>query len=137
MSMLSDFFIAGDAEVAAMDVAAGPAALPSVHAKRVDPVKVASLTAILTGTEPSLPDPVRDAGEGGPSVYRFADEATAALGALGPDDATLCAYAWARTEEWQADGAEPAEVESLLQQVRELAARAKVEGKRLYVWTAL
>ena len=75
MGILSHFFTAAPAEVERADWRHGPAGVPVVLAKRVDPVKIATVDEIVTGADAGLPEEVRDWGEDGPWVFAIRDEA--------------------------------------------------------------
>ena len=127
-----------------MKLERGPgSAVPVLHSNGLDPVKVATLAAILAGQDPDetdpddlpLPDEVHAGGEDGPWVYRLSDDVLRRL-ADGTDHAAA-ARRWQETEEWQAEGW-PEEVYfrwfgSLVQ----LARTARGAGRSLFLWMSL
>lgn len=167
MGILTDAFIATDAEVAAADFAnKSPSELfPTVEAKRVDTVKLGKLEAIMAGANPvtiDQQDPqefviklerefpfIRDIGvelgEGetsdGPWVCRFSDPMVGRLAELSPTEVTRYGQAWAATEEWQAYGVLSSNaISSIVEYLRELsqlAKRAQAEDKNVYMWICL
>lgn len=164
MGLLTDAFAATEVEVAAADFANhDPAGLfPTVQAKRVDDLKLATLDAILTGQNLVAPeqDPeasvrgveerfvlVRNIGAErgeeaeGPWVSQFPDSLVARLAELTPDEIARYGEAWANTDEWRLEDVstpeQVAEIVELLRDYCRLAARAQTEGKRMYMWTSL
>src|SRR5258708_324979 len=164
MGLLTDGFAATEAEVAAADFANhGPVDLfPTVQAKRVDDLMLATLDALVTGQRLVAPeqDPaayvravaervvlVRDIGaESGDEaeglwICQFPDSLVARLAELTSDEIARYGEAWANTDEWRREGVgtreQVAEIVTLLGDYCRLAARAQAEGKRMYMWISL
>jgi hypothetical protein len=140
VAILTEFFVA-TFEQAALLGSGGPRGhVPSVVAKRVDPVKVASLYRIATAAEArigSVEDPVDVARPNGPWLLVIKDEVTAALAAMADERITEIADAWAGTEEWQRDGVAPGHLRDLVGTIRDLARQADPPSVRLYLWMSL
>lgn len=156
MGVLTDIFIASEAEVAAAAFAVGgPSALfPTLQSKGIDPVALANLTAIIDGQGANMLDShplaiaaeaniVRDLGAeaGGPEyedlIVRLPVELIAHLTTLTPTDIAHHAIAWADTF-WRTTP-EPtpafiAGITAYLEQLCQLARRARDEQKMLYLW---
>ena len=164
MGLLTDAFVATEAEVAAADFANhDPAELfPTVQAKRVDDVKLATLGALITGQHQVALDQdpeafvrhvaeqfvlVRDIGgeledeAEGLWVSQFPDSLVARLAELTSDEIVRYGEAWANTDEWRLEGVttleQITEIVELLGDYCRLAAHAQAEGKRMYMWTSL
>ena len=150
MGILSDLFVATDAEIDDAVVEEGPAErFPAVEAKSVDDVKLTSLNGIATGRSFDLDDGIfdrlyeevpllRDGGEEGPWVFRVPAPLVSALASA--DDGRLGEIneAWARTEEWQAEGVvAPDDTQWLVDDLARLARDAEAAGKNVYVWVSL
>ena len=146
MGILTDAFIASASELDALRPGAGgPAALfPTVQAKRMDPVKLASLEALLA-------PPARDWDEDGMLmreweeqwIYRLKSSLAHGLVALPADEIARVAREWAATEEWRLDGVDPAndasvaDLAALIAGLRQLAWQARQDAKDLYLWISL
>lgn len=152
MGLLTDAFIATEAELPALRPGVGgPSGMfPTVEGKRIDPLKLATLEAIITTPASDRSDMSAVAMTSSEDVIqewddewvcRLPDSLVAALAGLQPDDLERCAAAWAETEEWRLDGATTrAAVESLtgvIGKLRQLAQQAQREGKLMYLWMSL
>lgn len=162
MAVLTDTFIASDADVATIHLSTGEPAkrFPTVQAKGIDSVKLATLAALLAGHESADEQPdvhdfvaglerdfplVRDlgaeeAGESseGPWIFRLPDAMVTQLGQLSRAEIARYGRTWAATEEWQHAGvASPGSVVSYLRKLSALARRARGDGKQMYLWVAL
>ena len=155
MAVLSDAFVASEAEVGAALSALseqGPATYcPTGQAKNVDPVKLGTLEAILAGYEPyalaevvmeSMQESVVDLGDD-QEIFRVRGSLITGLASLPDEELERVAAVWAATAEWgQRDqrGREAfplRDVSDYLFELRELAARSQREGKHVYMWMAL
>ena len=152
MSLLNDFFLATDEELAVLDVRYPPSALPPggptlrvVEAKGVMDVELATLECILHGESIDdldavvdlIQDPVRQEPESDPEAWisPVSDRLVAALGSA--DEARLgsAAETWVTTEEmggWSRDDAV-----SLLVALSALCRRGQAEERRVYRWFSL
>lgn len=146
MSILTDFFVAEEADVAAV-AANGPLGhLPTVETNGVDPVKLATLSGIVTGRDYSLDgafdqlleevQEVTTEGDEGPWVYVIPDELVAGLRSASPERLTEIAAKWAETDEWKLDGVPADDLRPLLDDLTDLA-RGAEPPKHLYLWMSL
>jgi len=146
MGLLTGVFIATDKELSSLRPGmGGPASrFPTVQAKQLDPVKLATLEASV----PHRPDSTSVADVesglrmdwGEEFVYRVPQSLASALTELEPGEIACCAAAWAETEEWRRDA--PAatrgqDLARLLGDLCLLARRARHEDKAMYVWMSL
>ena len=142
MGILSDFFVATPEDLKRLDLSRGPAGVfPTVQAKRVDPVKLATLQAVVEGGSDigeliTAIDAAMLGDEEGPWLVTVPPSVTSAL--AGADSAGLSrlAASWAATEEWVADGGTAANLSPFVAQLGELA-RAASPGRSLYLWICL
>lgn len=147
MGILTDAFIASESELAGLRPGAGGPAgrFPTVQAKGIEPVKLATLEAIILSASVEMWDDdgllERDWEE--EWVYRLPASLAQALAELPPAEVPRVARAWAATEEWRLDGVSPAdgaalaELATLVDALRTLAGQARQDGKALYLWISL
>lgn len=132
---LTDFFVASPKALREADPAKLPAPFKTFHTKNVDAVELGTLNEILTNS-PDLPELAIEVSNEGPWVLRLPPTLTRALAGL--EDRKLLkrvAAKWAKTDEFVAVGAKPADVEALLESLHALA--ASIGRRSLYVWTSL
>jgi|SRR5579884_2180778 len=155
MGILTDAFIASDAEVACGDFSRSvPAELqPVIEAKGIDTVPLGLLKAIVSeqglgdtqvglqafviGLEHDFPC-VRDMGEHW--VYRFPNSLVKRLGQLAPTEINAVAAQWARSEEMGGPNATReyvADLSEYLGRLSWLCDRAVQDGKNVYMWMSL
>ncbi len=144
VGLLSDFFIATQAEVDALDIARSPAgSLPTLQARSIEVVKLTQLQCIVDGSQFSdhLKELgsmiVRSADDDGPWVILVPDVVTRTLAQSEASELQRIAIAWASTDEWQRDRAKPKDIVSLIQGLGTLAKRAKVDNREMYLWACL
>jgi hypothetical protein len=146
MSILTDFFVAEEAEIASI-VSGGPAdQMPTVQESGVDDVKLATLNGIATGRDYSTDggfdhlleevEEVTSKGNDGPWVFAVPAALVAALRSASAERLVTIADEWAATEEWMADGVPADDLRPLLHDLASLA-RSVEPPKRLYVWISL
>jgi hypothetical protein len=150
VSILTDFFVAAEAEIASI-VDSGPAGhMPTVEENGVDPVKLATLNGIATGRDYSVDggfdqlseeveevtSEVTSKGDEGPWVFAVPTALVAALRSASAERLETIADEWAATEEWMLDGAPAEDIRPLLHDLADLARRAE-PPKRLYMWMSL
>jgi hypothetical protein len=146
VSILTDFFVAAEAEIASI-VDGGPAGhLPTVEENGVDPIKLATLNGIATGRDYSVDggfdqlseevEEVTSKGDEGPWVFAVPAALVAALRSAGAQRLAMIADKWAATEEWMMDGVPAEDVRPLLHDLADLA-RSAEPPKRLYLWMSL
>ncbi len=144
MGLLSDFFVASKSEMDSLDIQQSPAKnLPSVQARRVEVVKVVQLQCIIDGSlfNDHLDDLdnmiVKEASDDGPWVLAVPKIITETLASADSRKIEDIGRSWALTKEWQTDGGNPEDVIPLVKQIGELAKRAQLEVKALYLWVCL
>ena len=137
MAVYTDFFVALPDEAAALDVQVGPLGLPTIQAKSVHHVKLAILDEILTGVPDRFPEDIAEYTGGDSFIYALAEPLVEALAALSPEEAQDAARRWSQAEDWKLDGWTTEEVHDFLEELRELAIRARSERKRLYLWVSV
>jgi hypothetical protein len=145
MGILTDVFIASEADLASLRPGQGgpAAAFPTVQGKGIDPLKLATLEAIVTGQAintylDAVEEPTRDWGE--EFVNRFPEALVSALAQLRPGEIRQVAAAWAETEEWRLDGLTQEALTDLARLIDELctlAQQALRENKLMYMWMSL
>ena len=122
MGILTDFFVARADEVATMDLV-DLGERPCLLAKGIDPDAVAQLDFIVTGESDRELSPLRE--EDSTVVFRLADELVVAPAEL--DDERRGEVA----DEWEIGDVD--ETSELLDELRSLARRARVEGSGLFL----
>jgi len=146
--MLTDLIIATPEEAAAILNVPGHASVwPTLEAKGLDPVKLATLRFILMKAEPADASKVAayvktfealaDEGEAGPWLRAVPEDLGHLLAQLPASDIPAVAAAWARTEELKLDGWHAADAEPFLGELSVFAAGAAAQGKRLLLWLCL
>ncbi|HEV3257856.1 MAG TPA: hypothetical protein VG013_13305 [Gemmataceae bacterium] len=116
--------------------------LPHAQFRRVDPVKLGTLQAIVCGGEqlvgvedrPALLVNPKEADEW---LLRLTDTLVHGLARLTRPQLKAAAKRWLETEELQADRWSARDAASLIEALSELAKRASDEKKNLYVWMRL
>ena len=140
--MLTDFFLATPDQLTELDSLPGPTGtLPTVQARRVDLVKLATLQELIEHAEPfdELVDALDSSMKGdedGPWILPVPHTIVSALAAADDDRLAQLAAAWADTDEWIADGGTARDLRLLLVQLSQLA-RQTTTGKTLWVWICL
>jgi hypothetical protein len=154
MGVLTDAFIATEAELAAtqFEGSGGPINwFPTVQNKNIDPIKLALLEAIVTGQDPDdldgvtrlIGQPIRESEE--EWICPFSDTLAARLADLTGAEISRYGTIWASSKEWhdpRAGSSTPTAdaihyITHYLQEICQIAVRAKTEGKRMYMWIAL
>ncbi len=137
MGILTDFFVLTAHQAALLlDNESAPAELPQVWAKWVDPVKVSTLFRIASNGDTELQDvdePVDMDRPDGPWLLVIRDEVTQCFAGIAEHEIFRIADAWAATEEWQAQHADPEFLGSLIRDLRDLAKQARPPTTRLYL----
>lgn len=147
MGILSDVFVASDAELASFRPGTGgpEGKFATVSGKGIDPLHLTTLEAIVThhemDTEQLLLNVQLVSDWGEQWVHRFSESLTAALAQVPPDALDQVAAAWAATDEFRLSGADTSAGRDALRHwisaVCELAQRARHEGRSLYLWNSL
>ncbi len=145
--MLTDLIIASLEEAPAVLNVPGHASVwPTLEAKGLDPVKLASLRFILQGQKPDTArvadyvktfDALADEGEAGPWLRAVPEDLGLLLAKLSASEIPATAAAWARTEELSLDGWKAADAGPFLAELSAFAAGAVAQGKRLLLWLCL
>jgi hypothetical protein len=148
MSILSDAFLATDAELAAtqFEGSGGPIAFfPTLQGKGIDPLKLLLLEAIVM--DQAIPNPdildqriVRGKDESSEQwIYQFPDTMVARLAELTAAEISRYGTMWASTEEWRGPKEIPpiAVITHYFQQLCQLAMHAQTEERHIYMWIAL
>jgi hypothetical protein len=140
MGLLTDFFVAIDAQVLEMAEDALPAdSFDTFQLKGVDTVKVDLLYAILT--DRSVDDVlnsaelVREFSEDGPWVFRLPSELVASVAALASPRLDAVATKWAECEEFEGWSLE--EVRAVVYGLVAIAGRAQASRRPLFHWVCL
>lgn len=144
-SSLTDFFIASNTEIKAIDCRpAENTAEPDLADSDLDLLMLCNLESILTGNawecvfDEVYINPVRDNGPEGPLVYQVSSALLSALQELDRDAIADCAMQWAETDEWTLREGTPIEtIAAVLQGLIRLARQASIEGKSLFICTEL
>jgi hypothetical protein len=161
MAVLTDVFIASEVELAATNLLpAGPVKrFPTVQARGIDSVKLATLAALLADHDQAEEGPdvhafvaglrsdfplVRDLGaeaagehSRGPWIFRLPDAMAARLAQLSRAEIARYGRTWAATEEWQHEKAVTPSVVTYLRKLCALARRARGVDTHMYLWVAL
>ncbi|HMA33934.1 MAG TPA: hypothetical protein VKY74_05575 [Chloroflexia bacterium] len=139
MGLLSDFFLATEAEVQSCSYEDIDTHFPVLQYKNLDPVVLLSLEGILLGTDLrpgtggvnlSL---ARDFGQEGPWIYPVRPTLVAALSTLTSPRLEEVAAAWAKTEEFARASDPTSGLTELLQELSAFVRQTAAQGKRLYV----
>jgi hypothetical protein len=159
MGIFTDIFIASEAEVADTSFAtASPAErFPALMGKNIDPVALANLSAALRGADGTpleqdaleideVNDVVRDIGaeDGGPEgeqwIYRIPATLIQQIVTLPTADVSRAGAAWANTFWRRTPTPTPdfvAGIVAYLEQLRQIAVRARSEEKMLFLWISM
>jgi hypothetical protein len=139
MSVLADFYIADKQSAAAYDDAQECAEDDRVQSKRITPIELSMLAAILEQREwdVDMMDQfaqvlIVDGGER--LIHEVSPALVDRLASLRPDEAQRAAEAWARTEEI---ACAPDEIRPLLDDLMGLAARARATNRQLFLWNCV
>lgn len=141
VGVLTEFFVA-DADQAAALAVPGPldSDVPTLLAKSIDPVKVATLYQIAAGLTEEVDetdDPVDTKRPEGPWLVVIRDEVTSAFAAVSDDLLPSVSQQWAATEEWTLDGGTANDLLPVVRGLRDLARQAQPPDRRLYLWMSL
>jgi hypothetical protein len=119
---------------------------PTLEAKTVDQVKLASLAFIL-GTKPLVPDAIGEyikefkalasGGDEGPWIDQLPDVLVKDLAALHEEQIPAAAAAWAATEEARLDRWNAKDTEAFLRELSAFAASAAAQGRTVLLWLCL
>ena len=151
MANYTDLFIATKEEVARapLNQHAPSKYFPTVQAKRITPLELATLEAIVTGHKDAyeLVDARLDAIDQNvvrkwenTTIFHLPDTLVQALSRLTSNEIVHAAWAWEDTNELRASNDEPeriAWITRYLQEICQLARRAQAEDKQMYLWTAV
>jgi hypothetical protein len=143
--MLTDFIAANTEDAQAILSTPGHANIwPTLEAKRIDPVKLASLAFILKG-RPLEGAPVTNylklfeslAGDGdeGPWMQLLPTDLVDDLSTLSEDKVDPVARAWASTDAARLEGWRADDASSFLRELSAFAASAHAQGKKILLWT--
>ena len=148
--IFAGLFVAAPEAVEAWDLAGlTPSDWPALEFKRLDPVKLGSLEAILTGrtyadiVAEERTQLVRTGGPDGPWITAVGPAVTNALAVLTPDGVAAAARAWADTDEFKVRPSDPprprdvGDLTALLAEMAELANRSLRDGQPLYLLMGL
>lgn len=145
--MLTDLIVAIEEDAPAILNAQGHASIwPTLEAKGVDQVKLASLRFILKGLPPDDEQVIEymksfealvDGGEKGPWIDALPEDLVHLLATMPGSDLPKVAGAWANIEEAKLDRWVADDVEKRLGELAALAATAVAQGKRLLLWICL
>lgn len=114
-----------------------------MDAKGIDPVKIATLYAVLTDTEfdptASMGKPLYDGGDEGPWVIEVPNDLVQRLAQLDAKGIATAAAKWAKTEEFSPkyDNWPPEAVHEILVEIAKLCAKATVAKKSVLMWMSL
>ncbi|MGY1802718.1 hypothetical protein ACI78T_05480 [Blastococcus sp. SYSU D00922] len=148
MGLLCDYFVAGSDEEAARTItsvggpSAAPSGLPVVDLKGLDPVvPMATLESLLVGGDVDALVAANAGASVGEAqdevwVHRLSDALTDALAGASPDRLRQVAEPWVRTEEL-AGWWDPGDLAEALEEIADLAKRARSGGGALYCWMSL
>ena len=118
----------------------GPVGRPTVRIQQMDPVKVATLGAIIgAGSYDELVSAMiaqsRDAESGECGLFPVPTSIRDGLAKL--DDAHAVVDAWLETDELRLDRWSKEDTMDLVHRLTQLARRAQTEGEELFVWWSL
>jgi hypothetical protein len=140
MGVLTEFFVASDAEVHSSKEQlqqAGPCAkFVSSDLKGVT-VQICRLEAILTGTPyeeclDQMLDPFLGLGEDGPWVWKISDNLVARINVAQPHELAEAAAKW--TESAEMHGWAKENVAVVVENLHDLAASALTNNKHMFLW---
>jgi hypothetical protein len=145
--MLIDLISAPSAEAEAILTTSGHEAVwPTLVAKTVDQIKLASLAFLLSGKD--LSDvmvveysesfvPLATGGDDGPWVYLVPPDLVASLVDMQDDRIDHFAQAWALTEELQLDRWSVADASAFLRELKRFAIETCESKRELLLWVCL
>lgn len=139
MSILVNIVCADEEDIAAIGGSQHPVVEWSgVEARDIDTAKIVTLHCLLTGDGLQdafyLYEPVYVAEDEGVIVLRIPDEVMEKLASLGEEAIERVGEELAATEEFEISGWPTQEVQSLVEELSELARLADSQGQSLYVW---
>jgi hypothetical protein len=142
MSNLTDFVIAKDNEGGAIADADRPADhWPTMEAKGVDTVKLATLYSAITGqADAAIRNAFTLAGgdeEFGPWVFKLPTPVVDALVTLAAADIDGVAATWAATEEMQTERWNTIDGADLIGRLQQHAKKARAAGAAMFLWMSL
>lgn len=141
MGILTDFFVTGPDRAALLAFTSlDGSGVPMFEAKSIDPVKVSTLFRIASNGRADLAtvhDRVDVDRREGPWLVVIRDEVTEVIAGIADDEIAQVADAWAATQEWRLDHAEPGVLSPVLRQLRDLARQAAPPAERLYLRISL
>jgi len=148
MGVLTDLFIAADAEVRQLNFERTPLTfLPGIDIKGIQLVELATLQCILTGQDFTNVDYVVNLvgtfeliyEEEEAWVYKLPQPLSAALMKASIDRISQVAATWANTEEFRSNRIANARtiLKECLKEMVHFARQASTEGKEMYVWICL
>jgi hypothetical protein len=148
--IFAGLFVAAPEAVEAWDLyGLTPSDWPALEFKRLDPVKLGSLEAILTSrtyadiVAEERTQLVRNGGADGPWITAVRLALIDALAVLTPDGRAAAARAWADTDEFKVRPSDPprprdvGDLTALLAEMAELANRSLRDGQPLYLLMGL
>lgn len=140
MGVICDFIIADAAEAAEINASHGthPPRWPVLESKGVDPFKLGTLWAIVSGTEEDAlymagPEWEIDTSEdSGSAVFRVPPDLVAAVAGLETETAKSVAIRWA--EVFRHDGCSTEDVVQYFERFRRFARESRTLDKDLLLW---
>lgn len=145
MGLITDFFFAPADALDDAILHHGPKPpLPVFDCKRVDNIKLATLLTILDGGDLAdadavlarMPESIAEGADEGPWIFPVPDELASRLAALPPSARHAVAQAWARTEEWRLDGADP-RFPAWFEEFCTFISQPRPDADRLWLWMCL
>jgi hypothetical protein len=122
---------------------APPVEVPSVTVVSVDPVKLGTLEASITGADYEqvaedgrLSEVTSAVGDEGPWLMPVRGELRDALAGLSEAEVAAVAQRWAATEEWEGDPMAD-DLADVVGELAELARDAQASGRGLWLWVTL
>lgn len=143
MGVLTDIVMAGPRDAQRVLDSDNPSReFNGIDAKGIDPVKLGTLYAVLTGTEYDpgfIGEPVAAGGDEGPWVMEVPGDLVKRLAELDKGRLAAVGAEWAKTEEFQPkfDNWTKQEVTDVLVEIARLCADATAAKKCVFMWMCL
>jgi hypothetical protein len=143
MGLLTDFFVATSDEVRTADWNSDPLrGFPSILMKRIDPVKIGTLDAILTDVayqqlQPEWMNPIWESPTGESWVFQVPESLNRLLVQLDSVQIKMIAEKWCATDELKIDSFSSDDAEWVISNLASLAKKGDKQGRWLYVRISL
>jgi hypothetical protein len=139
MGLLADFYIAAKEDAAAYDEDQSCAEDDRVQTKRITPLELSTLAAILEGKQWDIDmmdqfEQVLVVDGGERVIHQVPPALVERLAALSPEDVARAAERWSATEELSCA---PEDVRPVIEDLARLAVRTRATSRQLFLWNCV